>query len=463
MNFAEGIVKHTIIVCCQQNSKRSAVVGLLDKHGHRVIPSANLYDSLKAVSNHMPHLVIADARLSDGTAGTLFDRLSKHPVLKHTPILVLVASKTKEQLTPLKGRKFAGFLLGKLEGGTLIAKINEILAANSGTSPYFLRGSDYGLKPGFAIGMPAKIVGQEDENVVCQSSSELDPNATLVCVPKEKNKAPALFKMASNLKREDQIFNIFPLNRIKGKGRAWLTDLPIVGQGGDSEGLSHRVAFFEPNRERFDQFKSILAGYEIELLHAPSLQVAVSLLERDGSSLGAIYLHELRQDASSIQLKKAFSNIKPEMRPPLIVGTSSLNSRSTADIRYIKRPFGLGVLVDMLHAAFKSQSGIVSSAEIASFELDVLFQAPAELLGLDEIGGIFQTKFPIASGTMVTLEHDQLSEVWHGENRVKIERSKLIDNSNWQVRFSLLNTGSKTKYWEKLYEQLEKNKSDLAG
>ena len=91
--------------------------------GFKVDTVLSLYDALKVVSQEMPHLVISDSILTDGTAGTLYDRMSQHPMLKNTPIMVLVAKKTREQLTPLTGRKFAGFLLSLEIGHNVSSKV----------------------------------------------------------------------------------------------------------------------------------------------------------------------------------------------------------------------------------------------------------------------------------------------------------------------------------------------------
>ena len=101
MEVAGGITTHSVVLCIDKRERGLVLESLLKKKGFKVITVTSLYEGLKNIQQEMPHLVISDSILKDGTAGTLYDRLAKHPMLQSTPILVLVAKKTREQLTPL--------------------------------------------------------------------------------------------------------------------------------------------------------------------------------------------------------------------------------------------------------------------------------------------------------------------------------------------------------------------------
>ncbi len=470
MEVISGLTTHSIVLCVEKRDRGLALEQVLKKKGFNVITVFSLYDGLKYVQQEMPHLVICDSILSDGTAGTLYDRLGQHTMLKSTPILVLVAKKTREQLTPLTGRKFSGFLLGQFDGATLLAKIAEVMNVTSDLSPFFLPLGNESPAADFTISVDAKVLGLAGEQVIYQSETEIDSGAALVCVPQDQQYSPVLLKMGTNVVRGQEVFNMFPLSRIRGKGRSWISQLPNVdinqtAQEDESKPPT-KVLFFDPNTERFEQFKKVLSGYNMDLLHAANLQKATQIIQRDASLLGAAYFHELAGVAIAT-VKAVVDKLPAGERPPLIVGTTSQNIRSTADIRYIKRPFGLGVLVEMLEAAFKASTGALGDMSKAhqAANLGCNYQAPAKLLGLDETGGIIQLKFPVMKGNRLKLEHPFLSKIWHGDILAEITHTASIPDQPdvWQARFMAVSSkGNKAKYWEMVEKAFHEEYADQA-
>ena len=465
MKVASGITQHSIVLCVDKRERGLVLENLLKKKGFRVETVLSLYDALKIVSQEMPHLVISDSILSDGTAGTLYDRMAQHPMLKNTPIMVLVAKKTREQLTPLTGRKFAGFLMGQFDGGALMAKITEITNNTGDISPYFVSFNQE-MKIDFTIRVGASVLGLSGEQVIYKSESEVDPAAALVCVPSDDGYAPVLLKMGSNLVKGEDIYNMFPLGRIRGKGRKWISSLPSVDMNAPdaveaedaSDGAIHRVVFFDPVQKRFEQFKEVLQGYNIDLVHAPSFQKAVQLIQRDAGSLGCAYFQELT-GANTAALKAALEKIPEKDRPLAIVGTSSLNTRSTTQIRYIKKPFGLGLLVEAMESAFKAGGDLGENLESAHESANIAcdYQAPAKLIGLDETGGVIELKFPVVKGNRLNLDHPFLSKIWEGDVLAEITHTAPLEGQPdiWQARFEAVSSkGNKVKYWEMVEKSL---------
>ncbi|SMF54762.1 response regulator [Pseudobacteriovorax antillogorgiicola] len=455
MEVVRGITMHTIVIVVDKPEKSVSMTTLLQRMGFKTYVAQSLYEGLRVIDQEMPHLVISDALLSDGTVGTLYDRLQQQPLLSNTPMLALVANKSKEQLTPLKGRKFAGFLLGKFDGKTLVQKVKEVLASNSNVSPYFVKFDKTDIENKLTLCVQATVLGKSGDQVIYLSESEVDPDASLVCLPDDSSRHPALLKMGTNIIKGEDIYNIFPLSRIKGKGRRWLCDLPDIRMIGDGDGSANRrLMFYDPNMNRFEQFKEVLSGYNMELIHMASIQAAASFVARDSASVQCIYLDELPSDSGGIQFKEALSRVSPEIRPPVIAGTGSLNARSTSEIRFIRKPFGLGVLVEMIDAAFKSKESFTGKTA----NLGVTYQAPAKILGLDETGGIIQIKFPMLKGTQVRLEHSLLHDLWDGENKVDIIEVATLPGKPdvWQAKFVANRAlGNKAKYWERVQKALE--------
>jgi DNA-binding response OmpR family regulator len=463
LDISASITTHTIVLVVDKRERGIGMQSLLAKAGHKVVMALSLYDALKLVAQEMPHLVISEALLSDGSAGTLYDRLQQHEILRKTPILVSVLKKTKEELTPLAGRKFAGFLLGALEPKTFLAKVAEVMTTHSAISPYFVDARSVGLAPELTIAIEATVVGRSGEQLVSRSLTEVDAQAAMLCVPTSPELGPAVLRMASNLKQGEEVFNLFPINRIVGAGRKWVLGLPEVklGAAEAKAGKLHKVLFYEPNEQRFEGFREIMRGYGIDLIHAKSLAMAASVIKRDPDGFDAIYLHELMNDASGIEWKNAYAKVSAPTRPPLIVGTTSMNVRSTPSVRYIKRPFGMGLFVEMLTAAFEKAGDVAAvagkNAANALAGVPVRYQAPATLVGLDEAGGVLQVRFPLLKGSKLLLTHPTLGQLEGGLSVVQVTGSAVATNRPdvWHARFEAIAAGmSKVKYWERVTKQL---------
>jgi DNA-binding response OmpR family regulator len=462
MDVSTNITQHTIVVCVDKRERGIGVQTLLTKAGFRVVMALSLYDALKYVAQEMPHLVITESILADGSAATLYDRLQQHEMLKKTPILVSVQKKTREELAPLAQRRFAGFYLGPFEPRTFLAKVQEVILAHSVVSPYFVASESLGLSPEMTISIDAAVVGRSGEQLVSRSAAEVDPAASMVCVPTNPELGPAVLRMASNLRQGEEVFNLFPISRIVGAGRKWVMTLPEIKIGQAApESRQMRVIYYDPSTQRFEGFREILRGYSIELLHAATLNAAAAILKREPDQVRAVYLHELVNDASAVEWKNVYGKMSPSRRPPLIVGTSSMNARSSAALRYIKRPFGMGLFVEMLQAAFERADDLASVAGKNSGQnvqgVAVRLQAPATLVGLDEAGGIMQVRFPLLKGSRLSLNHGFLLQAWDGNSIVQVTGAAALPDRPdvWHARFEAVAAGtSKVKYWEKVSKQL---------
>lgn len=465
MDLAKGLTQHTIVLCLDKQERAITLETILKKKNFRVISTFGLYDALRYAEQEMPHLIVCDAVLQDGTVATLYDRLGQNPTLKNTPIMVLVAKKTKEQLTPLTGRKFAGFLLGQYDSNGFLSKVHEILSINGDLSPYFVSFDDLSLSREVTLSAKATALGVMNEQVIYRADNEIDMKAAMVCVPGEKEKSPVLLSMGSTMVKGADVYNMFPLSRIRGKGRAWIEKLPTVDMNGNGETPGkgrRRVVFFDPNPTRAEQFKKILEGYNVELLHAAALPAAIAIIQREGALIGCSYFHELNAQQLAA-VREAMMKLPENFRHPILVGTTSLSARSTPEVRYIRKPFGLGVLVEMMEAAFQSHTetaAALRTSSLANFDVD--FQTPARILGLDETGGILEVKFPVAKGTKIKLNHPELGEVWGQSAAVQITASSQPDPSVWLIRFESIGSENKTKYWGRVKVILDRFKQEAS-
>lgn len=461
--IAKELTSHCILLVNAKAERGMYLATVLKKIGFKVIATTSLYEALKIVPQEMPHLIITESLLSDGNAGTLFDRLAAHKSLKKTPILVNIQKKTRAELESLSSRKFSGFFLGKPDPKQLVSKVMDVLSTFHHVSPYFCKAEALGIDPKMVLSMPATILGKNGEQVVSRSMVEFDPKAALVALPNDTELPPALFKLASNQKDEEGFTNFFPMNRIIGKGRAWLETLRAFASGSNSQAQIKEVLFYDPDAERFSQFYEVMTGFDIELVHAQNLSQAAAIVAQTPEEYPCVYLHELLNDSSAIEFKRAFEEIPEAKRPVMIVGTTSQNLRSNSFIRYLVRPFGLGVLVDMINSAFESSN--FEPEEAGDNGIKINYQAAAQLIGIDETGGILQTKFPIIAGSSCQIDHPFLKDIWGEVKTVKILKTMQPDANSqcWQVRFDAVGVGmSKAKYWERISDAIAEKKSDAA-
>ena len=463
MNFDDKLVTHTITVVVARRERGISIQNWLKAAGYKVVLAFNQYDAVKSISQDMPHLIFSEALLPDGNAGLIYDRLQKSKILAKTPVVLYMIKKSKEEAAVAAGRQFAGLVSGKLDPKKVERVIKAGLNKASNASPYMITANNLDFDPKLILSLESQIFVKADDKIIASSGSSIDEKASMVCIPQDKKLAPALFKSASNIPLGENFYNIFPMGKIKGKGLKWIVKLPVIDIQ-EEQGVK-QVLYFDPDSERSRQFHKILSGYKIELIHADTLSKATSILNQRSDSLGCVYLHEWVSDTAGIEWKKTYEGIAEEKRPPLIIATTSRQIKPKDHTIYLQRPFGIGVFVDTLKAMFNKSREIQDAIQsVGAPGVDSIYQAPAALLGLDESGGILQTRFPIAKGTKLEVVHEVLNEIWEEDKILWIsESAPSTDNSNYyHVRFEAVPVGmSKTKYWEKMATALHPHRVDL--
>jgi CheY-like chemotaxis protein len=458
----KGLTQHTIVLCVDKRERAIVLETVLRRAGYNVVSTFGLYEALRVVAQEMPHLIISDSILIDGTIASLYDRLLQHPFLKSCPIMALVNKKIRSHITPLTGRSFAGFILGAFNAETFLAKVSDILTSRGSVSPFFKRLADYNIDDDAVLSVKASPIGIYENHAVFESKSEISSCAAVVCLPKTANKAPAMLKGGTNHTIQDKIYNLFPLTHIQGKGKAWIMNLPNVDlfRTDNKSGKNIDMIFCDPDANRGEQFSKILKGYNVNSQYVSSIQSAVSLIERNPDNLDAIYLYELTSGTSSILLREAWGKIPLEKRPPLIVGTSSSVMRSTTQIFYIKKPFGLGTFVEKVSIAAKTKGPSAPVREQPNEE--VTFHAKGKVLGIDESGGILMARFPMVKGSQMYLEHAFLKDVWEANTLIEVDASapSPTEPNVWQLRFHLVQSAkmSKERIWQTFTKALEGRK-----
>ncbi len=457
--YAKGLSRHTVVIIVRKRERVIPLQMMLEKQGFRVLLALSIYDGLNYIAQEMPHLVITESTLSDGNASSLFDRVNNHQILKKTPIIVSLQSKTKEELVAAGQKKYAGVVLAKSEPKAILAKILQVISGRSIISPYFIPAEQLDITPKVSLLAEAKICGMSGEHFVTRSQIELDNSSKVLCVPFRKELGPVMVCLPTNIKSDQGIFNLFPIERTVGSGRKWIRQLEKLQHLDEQkDGKKRTVLLYEPRIETFMQFRDILLGYDIDAVHANDLKKLSTLMHTALEDFGCIYLTELVNDASSIELMKYYSQLPEEKKPPMIIGTTAAQTRSSDHNRFIRKPFGMGVFLDMLESALAHRNHkkvvVVDNDDPAK---KIFYQAPAKLLGLDESGGVLEIAFPIGAGSRLRIENDFLNKVWDENAIIRVVHSQPSPQSNnkFQVCFEAVGVGmSKSKYYANLINKI---------
>lgn len=459
---ASSITKHTIALCVDKRERGIGMQTLLTRAGYRVLVTDGMHDALKVVAQEMPHLIITECVLTDGTAANLFDRLKQHETLSKTPILAYALRKSKEELQQLVGRAFAGVLVGALDARAFIAKVQQTIASLAPVSPHFIDAKSGGYKDEASLAVNATAIGRNDEYVILRASAEVDPQANIAAVPVDGQLSPVTLRAGGNLREGNETFNLFPIHRLRGPGLTWISTLQEIKLSGAAEAQRQRrrcVLFLDTRKEYGEGWRQLLTGYGFEMALVSSWSDAVAAVTRDPGAFGAVWLPELPVTAESAEWRSVYAKIPKVMQPPLVVSTALTDVRSQSGMLILPRPFGVGQIVDILAAACLRVSDLGAAASATDGAgIALRYVAPARLVGIDETGGIVETSLPLVRGSRVTLQHALLNAAWGNQSSVQISgvAPSPICADLWHLRFEAVGAGmSKVKYWEKMLQQLK--------
>ncbi len=459
---AATITKHTIALCIEKRERGIGMQTLLTRAGFRVVMTDGMHDAFKIAAQEMPHLIITECVLSDGTAANLFDRLQQHETLRRTPVLAHAPRKSKDELQQLVGRAFAGVLVGPFDARQFMTKVTQTLAALAPVSPHFVEAGQGAFAAESSLAVSAVAIGRTSEYVILRANAEVDPQAQISAVPVDAKLAPVMLRAGGNLRENSETFNLFPLHRLRGPGLSWVSGLPEVKLSGAAEAQRQRrrcILYFDKRDQHGDGWRQLLTGYGFEVNRVTSWADAVAAVTRDPGAFGAVWLPELPVDAEAAEWRGVYAKIPKIMQPPLVVGSASPDVRSQSGMLVLPRPAGIGQIIDTLASACLRVSDLgpaASSTDVSGVALQ--YVAPARLLGIDETGGIVETTLPLVRGSRVALQHPVLNAAWDKQTVVQISgvAPAPAGGDLWHVRFEAVGAGmSKVKYWDKMLSHLK--------
>lgn len=446
-----------VLLCVKSPQRAIGLDSLLKQMRIQTTVTQNVADIEKVACQVLPHLVICDALLVDGTIANVYDRLQGNSLLQKIPVVACVLKKSREELLPLAKRKFAAILLGQPDPKTLTSQIAEILKQHASNSPFKIDLEQSGLSKSVSLSIAGSAIGRIGDNLALSSGLRLDPTASVICKPDNSKLPPVSLKMATEMKRSTGDLLLFPLNRLNGRGRSWVEGLPLIpdvsGEVKSPQGRNKiKVLLFEPNPKVYQPLASLLESQNYEVLQSTSLRNTLDTLVVE-QGIKCVYLHELLNDSSGIAWKDQFPKLLKQSKPTVIIATSSSNMKSTDGTIYLKRPCGIGVFLDTLKV------GIACSQEIPPVEKETVGNIPVqlEIIGkldfLDESGGGILASSMIAENTVLNLRHTNIASLWEGNTKVKILRCIASNETSnpWAITFEALGaSGAKSRYLEKV-------------
>lgn len=464
-----SITKHLLVAITQKRERFLTLKAHLEKYNFSVAICTDMYEGLATIRQDMPHFIITESFLSDGSATSLFDTLEKEPPLNRIPIIVQVLKKTRQELEEVSKRKFSAFLLGACEPGVVVNKLAELLKSFGNASPFFSSTYTLPFNKAFHVRVQSVAVGQTSELFVCKSAVEIDLNAKMIINPKDPDKKPILIKSASNMTKEDQHYNLFPKRTIQGPGRIWVESLSEMNLGSayppapnqvQSQEQQKQVIYYDKDRSRGEQICEFLGAHDIVSTYTDNLKRVYSILAQRAEDIDCVYLHELGNTANDIEFKNDLKKLKDGTRPPFLIATASMSARSSAAFTFIRTPFGLNKMLQAFEMCFVNSLRSKNAAEpINLVGESAEYNIVAKLIGIDEIGGVLQTSFALRPGTSFTVGFEVLQEVWskYSETFTITGCMPLPKQENvWQSRFEVISgTGSRLKLWQASSSQLE--------
>jgi len=458
MKIAPQLVAHSILVCCDKRERGLRIKNILAKTGYKVELCFSVYDALHIAAQEMPHLIITESNIFDGTAGVIYDRLMAHKTLHQIPIMVHVVNKTREEIQHLAGRNFAAIFLEQYEPEAFFSKTKELIESQSSVSPYFVSAQDLPIDSHVDLSLETTIMGRMGDSLVCRSEVHISPETILRCIP-ENGQDSLELKDAFNLDLNGEFFNLFPLQQIKSSGRQWVMNLPDLAsqenKPKDKSSQNRKILMIMNNKEYLGGYKEILSGFEIEVVECSNITEAGEILLSKGTTCGSVYIHDFDDEALRRQWQNILSRLPQAHRPAVVVGITDRELPPNANCNAIRRPFGLGRFAEVIEASFLRAEELAkvagSNSSSAKKGLPAKYLSEAKLLGVDEIGGVIESTFLLAPNVKVHIKNSFLQRCFKGQEQVVFSNSARIPDSpnRFHNRFEAVAPGaSKGRHWE---------------
>ena len=478
-NLQPGLVKRRILACIARPERQIALAKAFADADIEVTFALGRTDCLRLVQQELPHIVVCESELQDGTAIDVFDAIRKNPLFKAIPVVALAARRSKEEIGRLGQRAFAEVMNEEVSGSTLnklVVRMDGLLPiAKRGMSPYFCYapGLESDKRVELNASLEAEVLGQMGSQLVVSTMSELDLSGSIEFRPRRTSpSAPLELSCGVAHKTKHGILNLFPIHRTTGTGRNWALNVNKIG-GPSGPGQSPvpmrklgPILVIDPTGLQSVKVAETLTRYGVT-----ATSVSLNELEaNDGkmvSTASVLLFTEMDGEVAKMAWRSAWLKLGYEQRPVIVSLTGSIAPKSQPKLQFLQKPVPLGRLIDTIEAATTQASAVLGQFRPADRPqpFPVFFGTSGRLIGIDEAAAYVEFPRMMMRGTRLDFGCPLLDEVWQGTSSAIVTASVVGRSLGlWEVRLEpVIQAGlSKWKRYERVTKSLAGSHDDAA-
>lgn len=478
-NLQPGLVKRRILACIARPEQQIALAKAFADANFEVIFALGRTDCLRLVQQELPHIVLCESELQDGTAIDVFEGIRKNPLFKSIPVVALAARRSKDEIGRLGQKAFAEVMNEEISGSSLkklVLRLDGLLpTAKRGMSPYFCRipNHESDKRVELTASLEAEVLGIMGSQLVVSTASELDLSGPIEFRPRRASPSTPL-ELSGGVahKSPHGILNLFPIHRTTGPGRNWALNVSKIGgsNGPGQSPVSLRkpgpIVVIDPTGLQSVKLAETLTRYGITATSASLNELEVS----DGkmvSSASVLLFTEMDGVVAKMAWRSAWLKLGYEQRPVIISLTGSIAPKSQPKLQFIQKPVPLGRLIDTIEAATTQASAVLGQFRPADRPqpFPVFFGTSGRLIGIDEAAAYVEFPRMMMRGTRLDFGCPLLDEVWQGTSSAVVSASVVGRSTGlWEVRLEpVIQAGlSKWKRYERVTKSLAGSHDDAA-
>jgi len=450
-------VRRPVVLCFEKKERGIALQALLDQSGCKAFLTETIYEASNFLAQEMPHVIFSEALLSDGGAAQLADKLAKEPLFRAIPLLVMATKKTREELNTLVDKKLAGVLVGAQTTEVLAQKIKDLLTAQTGGSPYFVPGSQLKSAPEAKLTIEINFAGQRGMHYTLASAAAIPPNGLFTATWREHTESHLFFSGGFSQPVGSNALNLFPVRNVFGPGLRYLQN---SGNSESTAGAAQpKILWIDPTGQSMETFGPILNAHGLQAIPSLSLTDALKRLQSAPSEYTTALITNCDQDADLPRIVKSLQSGHPLLSRLTYVASEIADKLGIPWRNRLPKPFGIGTLLEAVDAnrIFNLERALgKNSVANSTSGGQLISKLNAQLLGIDETGGVLETNYEMVTGGRCKLACKFFEALFPQEIAIVITDCKSSGTDNWHVRFDAVPAGtSKSKYWERVARELQ--------
>lgn len=453
-----------IVYCVARPERQIALARMLGQINVTAAFASSISDAMKTITQELPHFVLCDSEFPDGHACSLYDQLSRHPILKSIPIAVYVLKKTKEEIARVRERPFAIAYSDEQRPELLQRVLQKLLTlpknVPAGVSPFFQAASNFPDTQTLSASISSYLVGTYQGMTLCLSEGEVATNDEMLGINKKAPEETFAIRGCESFETKEGMTSVIPTHRISGTGRMRLEALPHLNANSFKEDINDtNVYMIGAELNELGELAHLLKLHGVAAAASP-----VDTLNNDATpellkKALVIYIDSLTPEMTKMRWRADLAKMPRERQPLILVGNESGNRKSSAALRFIRKPFSLNEFLDIIEVARTRKTDVFQVARSVDLSkaLVLSFSITGELLGIDEAGALIGFTRMVQKGMRIDVQCPLLEAVWQHPLVALVTRvvpTPQDPNFACQVRIEPLQASGASKL--KLIEKIQK-------